>query len=130
VTEPKNGNAPLSPPSAAVCCSARHAVGTLAFPRSIVLEPPPCPAPPHRVFTHHRRQGEAISTGKALPTSQLLRLTARLPHGFLADFAHDGGDGLVGLEMPCEDVGRRGQHTVPKEAGEILPQPLPNVELE
>src|SRR5262245_46100934 len=48
-------------------------------------------------------------------------LTARLPHGFLANFAHDGGDGLVGLEVPCENMGRGSQHTVPKEAREILP---------
>jgi hypothetical protein len=54
--------------------------------------------PPHRVCTHYRRRGEAISTGtgKELSTVQLLRLTGHLPHGFLADFAHDGGNGLVG----------------------------------
>jgi hypothetical protein len=59
--------------------------------------------------------------GKELSTVQLLRPTARLSNCFLADFAHDGGDGLVRLEVPCEDTGRGGQHTVPKEAREILP---------
>ena len=60
--------------------------GHQASPCSIALRPSPCPVPPHRVCTPHRRRGEAISTGQALPTVLVPHrpFTPRLPRGFRA----------------------------------------------
>lgn len=100
-------------------CSVIKVVGTPDFRPSTALRPLPCQRFHSRFALH--------IAGRVRPSAQVQRflqgsgLTARLPHGFLANFAHDGGDGLVGLEVPCENMGRGGQHTVPKEACEILP---------
>src|SRR5262245_19662307 len=83
--------------SAPVPCSARNVGGTLDLSRSMALRPPPCQC------LHSGCSlpivGEVRPSTRAKRSLLCLGLTARLPHCLLANFAHDGGDGLVGLEV-------------------------------
>jgi hypothetical protein len=98
--------------------SARNVGGMPDVPRSMTLGPHP--AQRLHIEFSHTIAGEVRLSARAKRFLLGLCLPVRLPHGFLTNFAHDGGDGLVGLEVPGENVGRRSQHTVPKEVREIL----------